>query len=81
MNENEILQAACRALKRVAPEANVEALDPDRRIRDQLAFDSVDFLNFALALQEMLDVEIPECDLPLLSSLSGCIRYIQGKMG
>jgi acyl carrier protein len=49
------------------------------RFRDQFDFDSVDFMNFAIALQERLQVTIPEKDFPQLASLVGCIAYVKSK--
>lgn len=63
-------------LRHVAPEADLDTLDPDRRFRDQFEFDSVDFLNFALALQAQLNMSIPEEDYPSLATLNGCIGYL-----
>lgn len=37
-----------------APETNFDALDPNRPLRDQLDMDSMDFLNFLIALDEKL---------------------------
>ena len=65
-----------RTLKQVAPGAEVENLDPGKRFRDQFDFDSVDFLNFALALQEGGKISIPEEDFPLLATLAGCVGYL-----
>jgi acyl carrier protein len=63
-------------LRQIAPEADLVSISPDRRFRDQLDFDSVDFLNFALALQDRLQILIPEEDFPSLATLNGCIAYI-----
>lgn len=67
--------AVTAALEEVAPEADVDALDPDRNLRDQVEMDSVDFLNFVTALEQRLDTHVPESDYPKLSSLAGCRRY------
>lgn len=63
-------------LRQIAPEADLDAIRPDLRFRDQFEFDSVDFLNFALALQEHFGVIIPEEDFPTLATLDGCISYL-----
>lgn len=68
--------AVLAAIAEIAPEADVAALDPERSFRDQIGVDSVDFLNLMLALERSLGVRIAETDYPLLSSLSGCIRYL-----
>ena len=64
---------------KIAPEADIENLDPAVRLRDQFDFDSVDFMNFAVALQEQLQVEIPEADYPQLATIEGCIAYLKSK--
>jgi len=76
MNEESVQDFILRILRRIAPEADLESLDPDKSFRDQFAFDSVDFLNFALALQDGLKISIPEEDFPSLGTLNGCIAYI-----
>jgi acyl carrier protein len=73
--EEPIKEVVLRLIKQVAPEADVANLQPDMRLRDQLDLDSVDFMNFAVALQENFKVEIPEMDFFELGTLNGCIRY------
>jgi len=46
--------------------------------RDQLDIDSVDFLNFVLALEQRLGRTIPQLDYPRLSTLDGCVAYLTG---
>ncbi|MGH7165428.1 MAG: acyl carrier protein, partial [Nitrospiraceae bacterium] len=58
-----------RILGEIAPEADLSTLKPDVNFRDQLDIDSMDFLNFVIALHEALRVEIPEADYPKLASL------------
>ncbi len=65
-----------RTLGEIAPEADLTSLKPDVSFRDQLDIDSMDFLNFVIALHEELHVEIPEADYPKLSTLSGCVDYL-----
>ena len=60
----------------IAPEANFGSLDPNDALREQLDLDSMDFLNFATALHEELQVEIAEADYPKLMTLAGCIDYL-----
>jgi acyl carrier protein len=63
-------------LTAIAPDADPGALDPDVAFRDQFEIDSVDFLNFVIALEKKLDRRIPETDFPKLSSLKGCLAYL-----
>ena len=76
MTEEEIRAAVLRAIGRIAPEADLAALDPRANMRDQLDIDSVDFLNFAIGLNKELGVDIPDADLPKLASIDGCVAYL-----
>ncbi|MHC1744476.1 MAG: acyl carrier protein [Syntrophobacteraceae bacterium] len=80
MREEQIRHLILDRLRQIAPEADLGSLDPERRYRDQFEFDSVDFLNFALALQENLKIVIPEEDLPSLATLNGCMAYLAMKI-
>ncbi len=70
-----------RILGGIAPEADLGTLKPDVSFRDQLDIDSMDFLNFVIALHEELKVDIPESDYPKLSSLNGCVAYLTAARG
>jgi len=65
-----------RMLGEVAPEADLTAIKPDVSFRDQLDIDSMDFLNFVIAVHEALHVEIPEADYPKLNTLNACVEYL-----
>jgi acyl carrier protein len=62
----------------IAPDVDPNTLDPDVAFRDQFEIDSVDFLNFVVALERELDRRIPETDFPKLSSLKGALDYLSG---
>lgn len=76
MDAERIRAVVLDALGEIAPEAELAGLDPARSFRDQIALDSVDFLNLMLALEQRLGVRIADADYPALSSLSGCIAYL-----
>jgi acyl carrier protein len=69
------------ALLEVAPDVDPGALDPHVAFRDQFDFDSMDHLNFAIALHSSLGVEIPEQDYARLGSLEGCVAYLADALG
>lgn len=79
MKEEQIRELIVERLRQIAPEADLGNLNPEQRFRDQFEFDSVDFLNFTLALQERMTIAIPEEDFPSLATLNGCIRYLVAK--
>jgi acyl carrier protein len=77
MTEAEIRQIVEQALGNVAPEVDLDAIDPAKDLRDQIDIDSVDFLNFVIGLHKELNVEIPDADLPKLTTLNGCVTYLR----
>jgi len=77
MDENTLRQHIIDALTKVAPDVDPPKLDPDINFRDQFEVDSVDFLGFVLSLEKRLGTKIPEVDYPKLSSMRGCIAYLQ----
>ncbi|TAJ22507.1 MAG: acyl carrier protein [Nitrospirae bacterium] len=77
----EIAGTVLRLLGEIAPEADLTQLNPEVGFRDQLDIDSMDFLNFVIALHEALHIEIPEADYSKLSSLTGCVNYVMTMQG
>ncbi|HKU39452.1 MAG TPA: phosphopantetheine-binding protein [Polyangiales bacterium] len=65
------------ALAEIAPEADLQSLDPMADMRLELDLDSMDILRLATALHDKLSVEIPEGDYAKIASLQGCIDYLQ----
>jgi len=81
MTEVEIKQAVRDALSNVAPEVDLDAIDPAKDLRDQIDIDSVDFLNFVIGLHKELNVDIPDADVAKLTTLNGCVAYLLVKTG
>lgn len=76
MTRDEIRAVVLRTLGEIAPEADLSTLAPDVSFRDQLDVDSMDLLNFAIALHAALLVDIPEADYSKLETLNGCVEYL-----
>jgi acyl carrier protein len=77
MDANEIRKVALAELKRIAPELeDVQAAKP---LRDQVDLDSMDWLNFLVALNERLKIEIPEADYRKLGTLDQIVEYLARK--
>lgn len=76
MNESEVREKILSALGSIAPEADLSQLNPSSRIRDQLDLDSMDFLNFLIAINKELHVDIPERDYGQMATLNGCVQYV-----
>ena len=77
MHEQELRTLILETLVEVAPEVDIDILEPRKSFRDQFEIDSVDFLNFILQLEKALNTKIPEVDYPKLSSLEGCLTYLK----
>ena len=80
MTESKIGQVVREALSNVAPEVDLDTIDPAKNLRDQIDIDSVDFLNFVIGLHKELGIEIPDADVPKLGTLNGCVAYLQSRM-
>jgi len=70
-----------KTLGEIAPEADLAALEPAVAFREQLDLDSMDLLNFVVALHDTLGVEIPEADYPKLATLDACVEYLAARRG
>ena len=81
MTEAEIKQLVHDALGNIAPEVDVDAIDPAKNLRDQIDIDSVDFLNFVIGLHKALNVEIPDADVAKLATLNGFVSYLLANTG
>ena len=79
MTAEQIRAVVLRVLAGIAPEAELDSLDPDADLRDQLDIDSVDFTNFVVGLHEQLGVDVPEADYSKLATLKGCVAYLAAK--
>lgn len=76
MDEDALRQIVVAAVREIAPEAELEGLDPAVSFHDQIDFDSVDYLNLMLHLEQVLGVPIAVSDYTRLSSLDGCLAYL-----
>jgi acyl carrier protein len=80
MNEADIRTVLQEELGNIAPEMDLQALDPSADLREALDIDSMDFLNFVIAVHRRLGVEIPELDYPKLVTLDGAVGYLAAKL-
>jgi acyl carrier protein len=76
MNSDEIRQAIFAALRPIAPEVEADEIDPALPLRAQIDLDSMDFLNFVVALHKRLGVDIPESDYARLDTLDAIVEYL-----
>ncbi|WP_308375625.1 phosphopantetheine-binding protein [Microbulbifer sp. RZ01] len=81
MTHEEIRALAVEKLLQVAPDIDPDQLDPAVPLRGQYDFDSMDFLNFAIALGREFQMDIPEKDYAELQNLDGAVDYLARNIG
>jgi acyl carrier protein len=81
MTEDDAKRIILKVLGDIAPEVELDTIEPATSFRDQFDIDSVDFLNFVIALHEETGIELPEADYPKLSSLDGAAAYLVAHAG
>ena len=79
MNADDLRPIVIGALSRIAPEIDPVSIPSGARLRDELDLDSMDFLNFVMALHDRLGIDIPEADYPRLYTLDGAIAYLASR--
>lgn len=76
MNTTEARTLVEQFVHRIAPEVDLDTVDPVAPLQDALDLDSMDFLNLVTAVHDETGVEIPERDYPQLGSLNGFVQYL-----
>jgi acyl carrier protein len=81
MTEQDIRSVVQEELGNIAPEMDLTTLEPSADLREALDIDSMDFLNFVIALHGSLNVDVPEADYPKLGTLNGAVDYLANRLG
>ncbi len=80
MDEQDLRKTVLSTLQSIAPELDPADVAPGRPLRNQVDLDSMDWLNFLVALHDRLKVEIPEADYARLVTLDDVIGYLSAKL-
>ncbi|PKH06178.1 acyl carrier protein [Moritella sp. Urea-trap-13] len=80
MNNDAIQKLVISAIQQVAPEIDKNDLEPDADIREACDLDSIDFLNFIIALKDATGVSIAEVDYPRVNTLTSMCEYLAEKL-
>ena len=67
-------------LGNIAPDIEPSSVDPNRDLRDQFDFDSMDSLHLATAIGAEFAIDIPERDYTQLSGLRKACAYVQKRL-
>lgn len=67
-------------LGKIAPEIELAEIDRAKLLRHQVDLDSMDWLNFLIAISERYGVQIPESDYARLARLDDLLDYLGKRM-
>jgi len=76
MNRQQVREVVLHLLHEIVPEAPVHEVPKDADLCDTLLLDSLDFLNFVVAVHDTFHVDVPQADYPELMTLGGCVDYL-----
>lgn len=76
MTREEAQDVVRAALHRIAPEIDLDALDPEADFQADADLDSVDVLNLLVAVQEETGVEVPDRIAGSLTSITALSSYV-----
>lgn len=76
MSDAETRSMLIDLLSAIAPEGDFAVLGGNEDLREVLDLDSMDFVNFVVALHERTGLDIPEADYPKLRTLDGAVAYL-----
>ncbi|MEN9315267.1 MAG: hypothetical protein RIS35_1660 [Pseudomonadota bacterium] len=80
MDDDALRQRILAILQTIAPEIEPGEIVGSRTLRSQVDLDSMDWLNFLIALHEQLRVEIPEADYARLVTLDDVVAYLSARI-
>jgi acyl carrier protein len=80
VTRDEVRRAVIDALKRVAPEIDTATIVPDAPLRRTYDLDSMDFLNFIIALHAKLGITVPEQDYAQVATVDAAVEYALARL-
>jgi acyl carrier protein len=80
MKREDLAARVLALVTEIAPDVDPASVIAGVDFRDQFDFDSMDTLNFAIALHRDLGVEVPETDYSRLASLDKCVAYLADRI-
>ena len=80
MTPAEIKEEVLDILSDIAPDEDLSQLDDEKRFREQLELDSMDFLDIVMELRKRHRIQIPEDDYINLASMNSTVAYLEPLM-
>ncbi len=80
MTPDKIRNEIIDILSDIAPDEDLSNLDDQKAFRDQLALDSMDFLDIVMELRKRHGINVPNTDYPQLASMASTVQYLEPVM-
>lgn len=77
MSIDPIQTAVAEALRQIAPDIEINEIDPGADLRDEFDIDSMDFLNLVTALGKRFDHPMPEADYDRMRTFDALVAYLR----
>jgi acyl carrier protein len=81
MNRDQIRAALLQALSDIAPEVDTAALMGAKPLRRQVDLDSADWMNFLVAVDQSIGVDITDAEAARLDTLDKLVEHCALKLG
>ena len=76
MTRDAAVDLIARCLRNIAPEVELDQVEPSEPLADELDLDSMDLLNFHGRLADSLGIAIPDSAAPKLATLEGLLAWL-----
>jgi acyl carrier protein len=76
MTRTKIEEQVLEALGAAVPAAKARDLEPKVLIRDQVELDSMDYLNFVLAVERRFSIRVPPTSYPLFATVENAVQCV-----
>ena len=81
MSDDKIETVLRQELRKIAPDVDIEDIDPKGDLREEFDIDSMDFLNLVAALSKGLGLPMPEEDYGEMGSFNAMLAYLRAHAG
>jgi acyl carrier protein len=80
MTATDIRDEILDILSEIIPDEDLSHLDDQKPLREQVALDSMDFLDIVMELRKRYRIQIPEDDYIQLATMDSTVKYLEPLM-
>ena len=80
MSDDELKALILREVGNIAPEIDLDQIDPASNLREQVDLDSMDMLNLLIAIHGATGVDILEADYAKMTSVDDAVAYLRTRV-